>query len=159
LDGDLDLIAPEASSNSKGIEITGLLYFVDVPVLRVLIDKLRLNYTFIDMDKEIQDNVSKFFNVRHKGSAMLQKNFFEHFTIACNIGYIDREGYYIRYNFEIDEYEKSKFTSYWLTDLRLSFQIKGFTLYTEATNLFDVEYIDVGKRGEANQATVKGFEE
>ncbi len=130
--------------NSQGIEFTGIFDAAKIPYLNLMLDNIRLNYTFIDMHKEIPGNVSKFFNVRHKFSAMLEKNIMQSLTVACNIGYIAREGYYLTYDFVEGVYQKNKFVPYWLTDLRLSYYLKGFTFYAEATNLFDRHYIDVG---------------
>ncbi len=129
---------------SKGVEFTGMFDVIDVLFLKHILSKIRINYTYIDMHKEIPGNVTKYFNVRHKASAMLQKDFLKIITIACNISYTDREGYYLLYNFENNEYVKHNFKPYWLTDIRLSCQLKGFTLYAEATNILDTDYIDIG---------------
>ena len=130
--------------HSQGYEFSGQFHTEGIPVISYVLDDIRINYTYIDMHKNIPGNVSKFFNVRNKFSAMLQKKFFNHLIVACNIAFVDREGHYVIYNFNDNEYETPKFRPYWLTDLRLSYNFREFLLYIEATNLFDVNYIDVG---------------
>lgn len=129
---------------SQGIEFTGQFHAETIPVLNLFLDQVRLSYTYIDMVKKTGSNISKYFNVRQKFSAMLQKEFFSLFTVAWDVSYTEREGHYVLYDFENLVYTTLRFHPYWLNDLRISFNIKSFTLYTEATNLFDIHYIDVG---------------
>ena len=130
--------------SGQGIELSALFHLEELSVLNIFLDEIRINYTWIDMHKEVPGNVSKYFNIRQKGSAMLHKEFLKRLLLAVNIGYTEREGYYLLYDHEADEYETHSFEPYWLVDLRISYQWKGLSLYAEATNLFDVEYIDAG---------------
>ena len=130
--------------HSQGFELSGQIHAKGIPVLSYILDDVRINYTNIDMHKNIPGNVSKFFNVRNKFSAMLQKEFFNHLIAACNVGFVEREGHYVIYDFTLNEYKTPAFRPYWLTDLRLSYRLREFIFYIEATNLFDVKYIDVG---------------
>jgi iron complex outermembrane receptor protein len=128
----------------QGLEFTAVAHIDNIPLLKIFLDDVRLNYTWIDMNKEVPGNVLKYFNIRQKGSAMIQKEFFSSLIFAVDVSYIEREGYYLLYDYTTDEYETHGFQPYWLTDLRISYLWKGFDFYAEATNLFDTRYIDVG---------------
>ncbi len=141
----------------QGVELSGKVSFADISLLHRWLRSIRLNYTFIDMDKEVPGNVSKYYNVRHKASAMMQHEFFRNFIIAENVAYISREGNYLTYNFTESAYETHSFESYWLVDLKISYAWKGFAFYAEATNLFNKQYIDVGSIYQPGRWITAGF--
>ncbi|MBA7551963.1 hypothetical protein ES705_44514 [subsurface metagenome] len=103
-----------------------------------------LSYTFIDMKKNIPGDVAKYFNVRHKFSAMLKHRLINNLIFAWNLSYIDRMGSYLTYDFDNTAYLTNDFVPYWLVDLRIAYYWKELTAYIEATNLLDEKYIDVG---------------
>jgi len=128
---------------SRGIEVSSIHDFSktggNFPV-----QSISLHYTLIDMKKEIPGEVIKYFNVRHKFSAMIHHKIIKHLVAAWNVSYTDRMGSYLEYNFENSSYIPVNFKPYWLFDLRVSYFLKEFTFFCEATNLFDKKYIDIG---------------
>lgn len=130
--------------SGQGLELAGSIDATGFPFLRYFLTTISLYYTYLDMHKEIPGNVAKYFNIRHKASVIYQKDFLKIFTIACNVSYTDREGLYLQYDFENSEYKTYDFKPYWLTDMRLSCHFKDFTFYAEATNIFNIGYIDIG---------------
>ncbi len=143
---DISKYRPVNVSNyiSRGFEISSSHDFSGSKNRYFPIQTLSLNYTFIDMNKEIPGEVTKYFNVRHKFSAMIQHRIINNLIVAWNLSYIDRMGSYLVYNFEDSVYEPVDFDAYWLFDLRISYYWKEITFYTETTNLFDNNYIDIG---------------
>jgi vitamin B12 transporter len=132
------------SFNGRGIEFTGY-YNVDRNSLaRYFLRSFRASYTYIDMHKNTPGNILKYFNVRQQASAMLQHEFIKNFVVSENISYLEREGSYITYDFNNNSYVSNPFRPYWLVDMRISYTWKSVGLYLEATNFFNVEYVDAG---------------
>ncbi len=129
---------------SRGIEISSKHDFSDIYRRYFPIQNFSVHYSFIDMKKEIPEEVTKYFHVRHKLSAVIHHKVINHLIAAWNISYIDRTGSYLDYSFEDSTYNAIDFKPYWLFDLRLSYYWKDLTLYAEATNLFNKKYIDIG---------------
>ncbi|MGD2034724.1 MAG: TonB-dependent receptor [Bacteroidales bacterium] len=128
----------------RGFELTTVQDFSFVDSKYWPVQKVSVFYTFIDMKKEIPGNVAKYFNVRHKLSFMISHKIINRLTAAWNISYTDREGSYLNYDFENSMYVPKSFVPYWLVDIRLSYYLKQFTFFLEATNLFDKKYVDTG---------------
>jgi vitamin B12 transporter len=130
--------------SGKGIEFSGHRNFYENTFLRKIIRSARVSYTFIDMDKEIPGNITKYFNIRQKASAMIRHEPFKNFVVAENFSFTQREGSYMTYNFDEPGYILNPFKAYWLLDVRISYTWRNFIIYAEATNLLDKKYIDIG---------------
>ncbi|MBN2522686.1 MAG: TonB-dependent receptor [Bacteroidales bacterium] len=128
---------------SRGIEVSSTHDFSKTG-RNFPVQYISLNYTFVDMKKEIPGEVIKYFNVRHKFSAMIRHKIIKHLVAAWNVSYTDRMGSYLEYDFDNSLYTPVDFKPYWLFDLRVSYFLKEFTFFCEATNLFDKKYIDTG---------------
>lgn len=129
---------------SRGFEISSSHNFSGSGNKNLPLKSLSFHYTFIDMNKEVPGEVTKYFNVRHKFSGMLQHRIIKNLILAWNVSYIDRTGSYLEYNFEDLVYEPVDFHAYWLFDVRISYHWKEFTFYADAENLFDTRYVDAG---------------
>jgi vitamin B12 transporter len=129
---------------ADGIEIMGELRSNRQTFAGKLIGNARFSYTYIDMRKDVPGNLLKYFNVRNKLAAMLQSNPWKPLLLAVNIRYTDRDGSYLTWDFRNTAYEPVKFEPYWLFDLRITYSWRTFSVFLEATNLFNVEYIDIG---------------
>jgi vitamin B12 transporter len=145
------------SYSGRGIEFTGTHHITKKATLAHFIRSVRLNYTFIDMHKEVPGNISKYFNIRQKFSAMLQHEIVKNLIIAENISFVQREGNYLTYNIAEAEYVIHAFQPYWMMDLRISYTFSSFTLFAEATNLFDKKYIDIGSNFQPGRWISAGF--
>jgi vitamin B12 transporter len=144
------------SYTGKGVEISGIYKFSGKTVKRIL-SSARLNYSFIDMDKDVAGNLSKYFNIRHKASAILQHEIVKNLILSENFSFIRREGNYLLYDFSASAYTINPFEPYCLFDMRASYTINSFTFYFEGTNIFNKKYIDTGSTFQPGRWLSAGF--
>jgi len=82
-----------------------------------------------------------------------QKNF-GNLTASWNASWQDRAGTYTDFSTHV----LTKYEPYTLTDLRLSWQNKGYRVNCDVNNLFDVQYADFGgltQPGRAIRASIQ----
>jgi iron complex outermembrane receptor protein len=130
--------------SARGIEMSITHNFARQFGLKFPIQSMRVNYTFIDMQKNIPGEITKYSNARNMLSAMLQLRIIRGLILAWNFSYLEREGSYLTYNFDLDAYQTNPYSSYFLVDTRLTYSLKRFTCFVEATNLLNEDYVDVG---------------
>lgn len=130
--------------SSRGIELSGKISVPKGSVYEKFISSALISYTFIDMEKDISADIVKYFNLRQKASVILQNMPVRNLTVALNLSFTEREGTYLTYNYNEQEYVMNRFKPYFLADLRISYKIKNISLFAEASNITDTEYIDIG---------------
>ena len=128
----------------EGFEFSSIHSFPAYSEIPFMIHKIRLAYIFMNMHKEIPEEVTKYFNLRHKLTGMIQQQIIQGLILTWNFGFHVREGSYLTYDFIQNNYVSHEFEPYWLLDLRLSYTWKGITVYGEATNILNRKYIDIG---------------
>lgn len=130
--------------NCGGFELSSMQSFSLHRNIPFSIRSLRVAYAYLKMNKEIPGDVSKYFNLRHRFSAMIQQEIISGLDLSWNVNFNEREGSFLTYNFENNEYVTNSYSPYWLVDVRLSYTWQWITGYAEATNLLNTEYIDIG---------------
>jgi vitamin B12 transporter len=130
--------------SSQGIEMSSFHNFTRQFGPDFFVQNLRINYTYMNVKKDIPGNVSKYSNARNMFSAMLQLRIMKGLILAGNFSFVDRIGSYETYDFNSGKYITNAFNPYWLIDTRLSYNFKIFTVFAEATNLLNENYVDVG---------------
>jgi len=130
--------------SSFGIELNGRISVPDGSVYEKFVSNALISFTFIDMEKDIPGDVLKYSNLRQKAAVMLQSKPIRNLIIALNLSFTEREGAYLTYDFNKQEYVANNFKPYFLADLRISYKIKNISLFAEAINITDTEYIDTG---------------
>ncbi len=127
-----------------GIEISMMAYISRLTNNNIPIDLLRFGYAYIDMDKDLTDSVSKYYNLKQKLTLNIRHKIISRLYAGWNISYQDREGGYMTYDFITDDYVYHAYSPYWLFDARLSWKNPQYEIYTETSNLLDVTYVDAG---------------
>lgn len=145
------------SYSGKGIEFSGSHHFAGDMVFGKIFRSLHLSYTFIDMNKDVTGNISKYFNIRHKASAIIQHELFKNLVIAENFSFVQREGNYMTFDFNEAVYTNHPFIPYWIMDIRISYTWHSITIYADGTNLFDKKYIDIGSIFQPGRWLSAGF--
>ncbi len=127
---------------TQGIETQVVFSFLNVPIL----EKITLSYSANDVSKQSKEYESKYVldHLKNKVGVKSSFLFFENFLLTFYTTYQDRNGTYLVYDAGSGETNTKEFKPYWLSDARLSWTRNYLTLYAEATNLFDVKYIDIG---------------
>ncbi|MBN1414471.1 MAG: TonB-dependent receptor [Bacteroidales bacterium] len=144
---------------THGIEI-----HADVPLLKVLsprfpVQRIAIGYSFLNVDKSIPDSVSKYYNLKHKLTFELRGRIIRNIFTTWYIGYQDRMGSFVQYNFTENNYFTTTYKPFFIVDGNLSWETKQFTFFIEASNLFNTHYTDAGsvsQPGRWIKAGVKG---
>jgi vitamin B12 transporter len=129
---------------ASGIELSIAADISEITHRTIPVDLLRLSYSYIDMNKELTENVSKYFNLRQKLTVNIQHRIISGFAMSWNIAYQDREGGYFTYDYSADEFILNSYSPLLLVDGRLSWKAKTYEIYAETSNLFDKIYVDAG---------------
>jgi iron complex outermembrane receptor protein len=144
-DEDVYQAANISEINTAGIE-TDFRYESINPLSGNYLRKISLGYSWITQDFQEGDYESKYAGdfLRHKLSGSLSLVLAKNFTLLYHISYQDRNGSYPDYDPTGSRSFSSSFKPYWLSDLKLSFSKKYYSLFVAANNIFDTEYTDVG---------------
>lgn len=129
---------------SHGIEAVSFIDFTKFYNEDFPIQSIRLNYSYIDMDKDIQGKITKYSNARHLLSSMIQFKLFKGLIISGNLSYLEREGNYFTFDNNSETYIPHRFEPYLLLDAKVAYTFKWLTIFAECTNLTDKDYVDVG---------------
>lgn len=135
------------SRNETAINATGCELTAEYKNLRGFIKDLQISYSGLYMDKNasgydskyVLDYLRKKINLHLEHSLWSQKNFGD-LTASWNVSWQDRAGTYMDFSTQAF----TKYEPYALTDLRLSWQNKGYRVNCDMNNLFDVLYADFG---------------
>ncbi len=145
-----------ANSSTQGIEVSGLHNFARQFGSDFIIQSIRVNYTYLDLNRNIPGDAEKYVNARQMFSAMLELKFFKNLTFTGNYSYVERKGTYITYNFNSQIYQSNSFHPYSLVDARLSYNFSWFTIFGEGTNILNKKYVDVGSINQPGRWLVMG---
>lgn len=135
--------------NNMGFEVSTGIYFRQLFGESCPLNKFTAAYAFIHQEREDEVNIYKsnyaLEYLRNKVVLTLDSRIVSNLNGSVTYRFCDRMGGYIKY----DENHKStgelvNYKPYGIVDLRLSWDAKNYTIYAEASNLFDQEYYDLG---------------
>jgi outer membrane receptor protein involved in Fe transport len=104
---------------------------------------LTANYIFLDTRKALPDSVSKYYNLKHKFSAVIRLKLSNVISLSWNISYQDRQGEAIGYQkdtgyFSIDN------KPFWLIDGTIIYDTRKLRVFIGISNILNARYIDSG---------------
>lgn len=128
--------------NAYGVELMATLLAdrLGIPVLQ----KAEFGYAWLDQDKNPEPGYESRYvlnHVKHKMNLGIQHEITGNVSARWNFLFQDRVGGYQR---SADNTYVS-YDSWFMTDLRVTWKNKNWRVFAEATNLFDVEYKDMGE--------------
>jgi iron complex outermembrane receptor protein len=134
------------SVNLMGFETEWKLDFKQLLKNECFIYSLSVGYSFLNADKASDDYLSKYVLdiLKHKADVSLSHRLIRNFNARWSLSYQDRTGGYIRYVNGAPETLESPYEPFFLLDGRVSYTIKSFELFVEASNILDVTCIDFG---------------
>ena len=74
-------------------------------------------------------------------------------SASWNFSWQQRDGEYFSYSMG----ENTTYKPFWLIDLKLTWTTTKFTIYAEATNIFDTKYIDIANVYQPSRWISMGF--
>jgi|GEM_PF-3022 len=137
------------SLNTKGIEFSA-----NYSPKSTIFQNLSFSYAFIDLDKEATDYDSRYAldYLRHKMTASLKHKVYKHIHATWQASYNDRNGTYTNINKQMVDYKP-----FALLNLRLEAPSKQFTVYIDANNITDTQFVDFGGLTQPGFNLLAGF--
>ncbi len=110
-----------------------------------VIKNIGLDYNYISQAKEVPENYQSVYvlnHLKHKFNIFsIHSLGLKDLTATWNLLYRDREGGYLKsVTNEFVEYQP-----FWLVDLKINWNYKNYSVFAEATNIFDIKYYDFGE--------------
>ena len=106
---------------------------------------ISLNYLFNNIKKQEQDIISYYVldHLKHKFVGNINQTLIKNFTVDLNIVFQDRDGTYTQ--FENGNWgTEVNYKPFWNFDGKLNYCWKDLNLFISATNIFNINYVDVG---------------
>jgi iron complex outermembrane receptor protein len=101
-----------------------------------------VDYLFLHQSRKVEANYDSRYvmdYLRHKLVARLSHNVVRNLSASWACTYNNRGGWYAD-----AQNQQQSYSPYWLTDLKLTWRKNGFEVYSEVSNLFDVDFEDIG---------------
>ena len=108
--------------------------------------KAALHYAYLYADPELDESVSYTIEqMTHQITGTLQHGIWRQLSATWQLAYRQRAGAYTPYNAATGVYAAAvPFAPFWLCDLKIYWDAAHYTVFVEATNLFDHPYFDFG---------------
>jgi len=135
------------TQNLTDVETKGLSVSSSFKINNLLIDFVNIDYNYLDQESNSGDFNTKYSLNYLKHNLVIQINHkvFDQINFSWNVRYQDREGSYLKYDFNINDYiGEQDFNPYCLFDAKLSWSYNLLTIYSEASNIFNKDYVDIG---------------
>jgi iron complex outermembrane receptor protein len=128
---------------SAGLETNVVLHFSNNSG-RNPIRSLSINYIFMNLNKSVNDSVSKYDYIRNKLSMMVRHRIYGNIEAVWSISYQERTGRLIAFSTTENAYYSEPYKPYWLLDGTLDWHVKHFVVFAAITNILDTDYKDAG---------------
>ncbi|MBS4012251.1 MAG: TonB-dependent receptor [Bacteroidetes bacterium] len=135
------------SMNHTKVDLSGFEVYFNKP-LKLFSNRefttMSLSYAFVYADKNSNQMVSNYVldYLKHKLDISLTIPIFSSGGISYKTSYQHRSGSYMHYENGVST-NITEFEPFWLADIKAFYKIKQFKIYTEVSNLFNVEIIDI----------------
>ena len=145
--------------NKYGIDVSASILFAEL--LENLSKNIRFNlsYSWMNAEKNNNNYISQYaFNyLRHKFNLQLALPIIKQLTLNLSGQYCVREGSFIEYQHNTAGEEKN-YKPFFTMDANLQYEFKNkFTFFIAASNLFDVDYYDIGNIPQPNRWITAGI--
>ncbi len=129
-----------------GFEFSAKFSLQNVTAEKFPINFVRFNYSYIDMNKNSSDYISKYVldYLQHNFSFTMEHIIYKKLKASWVFKYRQRNGSFIPYNQELGQWmEAESYKAIFLLDLRMFYTFKNIKVYVEGSNLLDVKYQDI----------------
>ncbi len=139
----------ESSNHSKidkyGIEVGTTANLENLLGTNQPLQSLSIGYMHLKQNMIESNYISNYSlnHLRHKLTISLQHHVLDNLTISWNLRYQDRAGSYINYE-NLKPGERVNYKPFAIVDLNANYKINKWSLYLNATNIFNTTYLDLG---------------
>ncbi len=114
----------------------------------MFVKNIRIAYAYTDITKQSNEYISNYMldYLKHKVVSSLNHRIFGRFSASWQYRYEKREGSYYAYDLNTRTFDtnKKKYKNIFITDLKIFWQNNRFNIFTEASNLFNINYKELG---------------
>lgn len=124
------------------------------------VTSLNLSYTFTYLTKVSDEVISRYLldNLKHKVVLSTNTTIIKNLTLFGSINFQDRNGSFLLYNINSGQSINQPYEPFLLLDMKLTYSFRKFHLFLESTNLFDVNYHDIGNLIQPGRWSMIGIE-
>lgn len=133
--------------NTKGIEISSSINMSNLINEDFFVKQISMAYTFIDMDKESSEQISKYAldQLKHKLNISINHSIYKSLSLSWKASWQDRSGGFVFYSTDEDKNgENISYKPFWTLDTKLYWQANKYNIFLEASNIMDYKYYDLG---------------
>lgn len=108
-------------------------------------NKISLNYLLNNLEKEEMDFISYYVldHLKHKFTGSINQTILRNMTVDLKAIFQDREGSYT--GFENGSWSNEiEYEPFWIFDGKVSYNWKNLNFYISVSNIFDIDYYDLG---------------
>jgi iron complex outermembrane receptor protein len=101
-----------------------------------------VDYLFLHQTRKVEENYDSRYvmdYLKHKLVTRLSHRVMKNLSASWACSYNNRGGW-----FADAQNQQQAYSPFWLTDLKISWKKNGFEVYSEVSNLFDVDFEDIG---------------
>lgn len=131
---------------TSGITLNGNLDFRRILHEHSFLKNIRLSYLYLSVDKNAEELQSNYIldHLNHKLTTGISHSLLvDGLNADWQIVYQDRNGSYTAYDPD-GQGQEVEYSPFVTVDLRISYQWKSLYIYGEGSNIFDVQYHDIG---------------
>ncbi len=131
---------------TRGIEINHTLNLQGLFNKEFPVHFIRTGYSFGVRDKHPGNIISRYVldHLKHKLTITLKHFIFKNIHAVWQYGYYNRAGSYSDYNSERNTFSETPYEPYSLLNTRLSWKKQNHTIYFDISNIFDMDYREIG---------------
>jgi len=131
------------SVNVTGVEVSGKWFPAKTFGDKFIVSMVSVDYAYLSADKKSGDLLSKYVldQLRHKVDIGIDHRIKWGLGATWRFSYQQRDGTYQKWD-NLQLGPNVPYKPFWLADARLYWKYSGFTVFTDVSNLFNVEYFD-----------------
>ena len=127
---------------TKGFKISNRLN-----INKYWIDFINIDYNYLEQKSDSKDYDTKYSlnYLKHNLIININNKLRKNINLSWNIRFQDRAGSYSQYDYSLSDYVgEQAFNPFWLFDAKLSWNYQSVTIFTEVSNILNMDYTDIG---------------
>lgn len=139
--------------NVAGFETSFTLNMEELAPLQSFLNSITFDYAYLYANKSSSDFMSRYVLdiLKHKADLLINHKLSKKWAASWAFSFQDREGGYIKYINTVPEANETPYKPFVLVNLQLSYKLKKWLMFAEASNLLNTDYVDFGNVPEAGR--------
>jgi iron complex outermembrane receptor protein len=132
--------------NTNGVELFTEINLRKIFIFKSLIKRVTASYSFTTINKNSSDFISYYAldNLKHKLVFSLDHDIFKNLGATWYLTWQDRNGNYGKYDLASNTSVETPYKPFLLFDGKIYYKYKLIEVFAEASNIFNVNYFDLG---------------